>query len=76
MLSSRRRAGGSPLSKNGMISVCRRAAGAWEWEWEEANGVERKWVRAGGKNLVGESLRRFRSELCFGFFQAESLVLD
>jgi hypothetical protein len=55
-----------------------RAAGAWEWEWEweEANGVKRKWVRAGGKNLVGESLRRFRSELCFGFFQAESLVLD
>ena len=49
---------------------------AWEWEWEEANGVERKWVRAGGKNLVGESLRRFRSELCFGFFQAESLLLD
>ena len=53
-----------------------RAAGAWEWEWEEANGVERKWVRAGGKNLVGESLRRFRSELCFGFFQAEFLLLD
>ena len=64
------------MSKNGMISVCRRAAGAWAWEWEEANGVERKCVRAGGKNLVGESLRRFRSELCFGFFQAESLVLD
>lgn len=55
-----------------------RAAGAWEWEWEweEANGVKRKRVRAGGKNLVGESVRRFRSEPCFGFFQAESLVLD